>query len=225
MTNPVTSGYGAGSTYTSASAATRGPGGAMGKDEFLQLLVAQLKNQDPLNPADGQEFAAQLAQFSSVEQLMSINETLAGQSGSSGALLGAMNANAALSTIGRTVVAAGDFLVATEAQPAEATFDVGTGGGNAVLTVKDASGNVVATRELGHVAEGRHTVAFTGGDALQPGEYNYSVSVKDADGNAVSVQTYTTARISGVSTDASGVTLTSGTLAIPFGSIIEVRAD
>jgi flagellar hook assembly protein FlgD len=50
---------------------------AMGKDQFLQLLVAQMKNQDPLNPANGQEMAAQLAQFSSVEQLQNANDTLA----------------------------------------------------------------------------------------------------------------------------------------------------
>ena len=51
--------------------------GEMGKDAFLQLLVAQLKNQDPLSPSDGKEMAAQLAQFSSVEQLVSVNDTLA----------------------------------------------------------------------------------------------------------------------------------------------------
>ena len=49
--------------------------GDMGKDSFLQLLVAQLKNQDPLSPSDGKEMAAQLAQFSSVEQLVSANDT------------------------------------------------------------------------------------------------------------------------------------------------------
>ena len=52
------------------------PKGAMGKDAFLKLLVAQLKNQDPLSPSDGKEMAAQLAQFSSVEQLVSMNDTL-----------------------------------------------------------------------------------------------------------------------------------------------------
>ena len=50
---------------------------SLGKDEFLKLLVAQMKNQDPLNPMDGQQMAAQLAQFSSVEQLVTANDTLA----------------------------------------------------------------------------------------------------------------------------------------------------
>ena len=53
------------------------PKGALGKDEFLKMLVAQMQNQDPLSPMDGQQMAAQLAQFSSVEQLISANDTLA----------------------------------------------------------------------------------------------------------------------------------------------------
>jgi flagellar basal-body rod modification protein FlgD len=52
------------------------PGGAMGKNEFVKLLVAQMQNQDPLNPMDGKELAVQLAQFSSVEQLININTKL-----------------------------------------------------------------------------------------------------------------------------------------------------
>ncbi len=52
------------------------PGGAMGKDQFLQLLVAQMKNQDPESPMDGTQMAAQLAQFSTVEQLQNANDTL-----------------------------------------------------------------------------------------------------------------------------------------------------
>jgi len=51
-------------------------GGAMGRDEFVKLLVAQMSNQDPLNPMDGKELATQLAQFSSVEQLLNVNSKL-----------------------------------------------------------------------------------------------------------------------------------------------------
>ena len=50
-----------------------GPGGKLGKQEFLQLLTTQLRYQDPMNPMEGQDMAAQLAQFSSVEQLVELN--------------------------------------------------------------------------------------------------------------------------------------------------------
>ena len=58
------------------NAITNAAGGAMGKDQFVHLLVTQMKNQDPLNPMDGKDLAAQLAQFSSVEQLINANTTL-----------------------------------------------------------------------------------------------------------------------------------------------------
>ena len=54
-------------------------GQTLGQEDFLLMLVTQLNNQDPLNPMEGSEFAAQLAQFTSVEQLLSLNKTLSGQ--------------------------------------------------------------------------------------------------------------------------------------------------
>ena len=64
------------SAATTSDAITNAAGGAMGKNEFVKLLVTQMKNQDPLNPMDGKDLAAQLAQFSSVEQLINANSTL-----------------------------------------------------------------------------------------------------------------------------------------------------
>jgi flagellar basal-body rod modification protein FlgD len=59
-----------------SNAITNAAGGSMGKDQFVQLLITQMKNQDPMNPMDGKDLAAQLAQFSSVEQLININAKL-----------------------------------------------------------------------------------------------------------------------------------------------------
>ncbi len=55
----------------------------LGKTDFLNLLVAQLKNQDPMNPMNGQDFIAQLATFSSLEQLISINDGVTELAGNS----------------------------------------------------------------------------------------------------------------------------------------------
>jgi flagellar basal-body rod modification protein FlgD len=75
-TTPPAPVIGSAAPTTGAPSVLAGAGGKMGKDEFLQLLVAQMKHQDPLNPMDGQQMAAQLAQFSSVEQLVSANDQL-----------------------------------------------------------------------------------------------------------------------------------------------------
>jgi len=69
-----------GSTATS-------PGGALGKNAFLKMLITQLKNQDPLNPMQGDQMASQLAQFSSLEQLTSLNQTLSGEKDAQGLVL------------------------------------------------------------------------------------------------------------------------------------------
>lgn len=60
-----------------AAGAANNPSKALGKDAFLNLLVTQLQHQDPTQPQDDSQFAAQLAQFSSLEQLQQMNQTLA----------------------------------------------------------------------------------------------------------------------------------------------------
>jgi len=66
----------ASSLTTKSSTAGNTAASQVGEDTFLKLLVEQLKNQDPLNPQDGAQFVAQLAQFNSVEQLIGINNKL-----------------------------------------------------------------------------------------------------------------------------------------------------
>lgn len=73
-TSVPTSGTSTGNS--TSSPLTQGAGGALGKDEFVKLLVTELKNQDPLSPMDGKDLAVQLAQFSSVEQLVNMNTKL-----------------------------------------------------------------------------------------------------------------------------------------------------
>lgn len=78
---------------------TKSSSASVSKDEFLSLLVTQLRNQDPLNPTDQKEMLSQLAQFSSLEQMQSLNQTLTASSN-----LGQIAQSAAL--IGKTVATA-----------------------------------------------------------------------------------------------------------------------
>jgi len=202
-------------------------GGVMGKDDFLKMLVAQLKHQDPMNPMEGQEFAAQLAQFSSVEQLVQLNQQYETQAESTAALAESLANNGALSTIGRTVLAVGDAVEvpAENAADAQVTFGVGDAGGRATLVIHDAEGNEVGTRALGFVGAGKQSAAL--GDAasgLEPGVYRYAVKVTDAKGAEVPVTTFVSGTVDGVRYSSNGAQLTAGGLTIGVGTIVQVGA-
>src|SRR5690606_15024236 len=163
----------------------------MGKEEFLKLFVAQMKNQDPLNPMQGEELAAQLAQFSSVEQLINLNQQLEAQSSSSAAMIQTLQNGSAANLIGREVFAAGDAVVVPENGSAAVTVSVANAGGAGVLHVYDLAGKEVGTRDLGLIPGGRQTIELgSAADGLAAGGYTYSVKVVDAAGATVPVQTY-----------------------------------
>lgn len=197
----------------------------MGKDEFLKLLVAQLRNQDPLNPMDGQEFAAQLAQFSSVEQLMAMNVRLAQQEAFDEAMAQALNSSAAMGAIGHDVLAVGDQVQVSDTG-GRVAVDIGADGGSARLRLYDESGKEVGSRDAGHLAGGRHTLELgSAGAGLEPGRYTYVVEVTDAAGNPVDVTTYTVGRVDGVRYSEEGPLLVSGLLEIPLGRVLEVSTE
>lgn len=216
-----------GSTASAAAAAgKKAPvfaGGNLGKDEFLKLLVAQLKNQDPMNPQNGQEMAAQLAHFSSVEQLTQINETLTAQGAAFDGVIAEMQATGAQSLLGKKVLAATDQVVVREGEDTAAMVAVGGKGGVATLKVFDSAGNQVASRPLGPLSAGQHALDF---DALVPdlasGQYRYAVDVVDSSGGRVPTETYTTGKVEGIRYTGSGPYLSADGLFIPFSAVVEV---
>lgn len=226
---PVNTGF-AGAATPSGDA-DRTPGGKMGKMEFLKLLTAQLANQDPMNPMDGKEMAADLAQFSGLEQLLNINAALDAQQGQFGQLALAMNNTAALGAVGRDVVIDSDkVLLSADAQGAvtgKVMADIGTSGVGR-LTLFDKSGKEVGSRSLGYVGVGGMQ-AFdvgTAGDSLPAGAYSFRIDVTDpASGKDVPQQTYTVGRIDGLTYGADGsALLTMGPLAIAYGAIVKILA-
>lgn len=213
----------AGSMAGAAAGAASKPNGAMGKEEFLKLFVAQMKNQDPLNPMEGQELAAQLAQFSSVEQLINLNQQLETQSSASAAMIQTLQNGSAANFIGRDVFADGNAVVIPESGSASVTVDVANAGGVGVLRVFDLTGREVGTRQLGTVAGGRQTIELgAAAQGLVAGGYTYSVEIVDGEGASVPVQTYSRGTVDGIRFHADGPYLTSGPMMIPLGSVVEV---
>ena len=208
---------------TATAAAPKAAGGAMGKEEFLKLFVAQMKNQDPMNPMQGEELAAQLAQFSSVEQLINLNQQLEAQAGSSASMIAALQNGSAANLLGREVFADGDAVVIPADGKASVTVDVANAGGAAVLRIFDLSGNEVGTRDLGTISGGRQTIEVgAAAEGLAAGGYTYAVEVTDGTGGRVPVQTYSHGTVDGIRYHADGPYLTSGPLMIPLGSVVEV---
>jgi flagellar basal-body rod modification protein FlgD len=202
------------------------PGGILNKDDFLQLLVTQMRHQDPMNPMDSDEFAAQLAQFSSLEQLINVNERLEGQEASSEAMAAALNQVAALNVIGREALTVGNGLSIT-GDPAQAvTVGVSGSGGTATLKIYDLNGNEVGSGPVGPVNGGRQEIPLDKlGSMLPAGDYRYAVEVEDTAGNPVEVQNFQRVRIDGVRYGPGGTVLVSGDLEIPLGDIVEVLAQ
>lgn len=203
--------------------APEAPGGKLGKDEFLKLLVAQLRNQDPVNPSRPEEFAAQLAQFSSLEQLIQVNENLSAQAGANAAMATALSNSAAVGVLGKTVLAVGDTVDLGGDGPASVTVGVEGSGGSATLTILDENGREVGSREVGAIGGGRQEIDLgSAADGLPPGRYQYRVTVTDADGAPVRVQTFTRALVDGLRYGPHGPTLTSGSLEIPLADVVEI---
>ncbi|MEQ8861284.1 MAG: flagellar hook assembly protein FlgD [Pseudomonadales bacterium] len=121
----------------------------LGKNQFLELMIAQFNNQDPLEPAKNEDFIAQLAQFSSLEGIQNLNATVE----SMAAALRSSTTLQAASMVGRSVVApAGQALMEGQGLGGNVVNDQGTA--DIVVEITDAGGALVQRLELGPHAEG-----------------------------------------------------------------------
>jgi flagellar basal-body rod modification protein FlgD len=211
-------------TDTSIASQVAGPGGPLGKDQFLKLLIAQLQNQDPMNPMQGDQMASELAQFSSLEQLQEINTTLTGQQSAAGSLLGAVQAGAAINTIGHTVVAAGNQVqVGGTNGQTSVTASLSGAAASGTLHIFNSAGAEVGTETLGSLPAGKQSIDITAATkGLPAGSYTYSIDAKDGSGAAITVQTYTTGKVDGISSGQNGITLTIGGMSVPYANVIQI---
>jgi flagellar basal-body rod modification protein FlgD len=154
----------------------------LGKNEFLELLVAQLNNQNPLEPQGNGEFIAQLAQFSQVEGIEKLN-------GSMGSLLAGYQSSQALqasSMVGSKVIVPTDKAVVDTSESFKASLVLPVSSSNVYVNVYDQAGATVSRVNLGAQEAGNVSFIWDGKDAsgniLPPGTYKFEGQASYADG-------------------------------------------
>jgi flagellar basal-body rod modification protein FlgD len=195
----------------------------MNKDDFLKLFVAQLQNQDPLNPMDSTQFVTQLAQMTQVEQAYNTNSNLQNILTS----LGDNTYMSSVSFIGKTVSAAGSQVSLADGGQPTLNYSIAQAANQVEIDIYDANGNVVRTLTQGQTAAGNQNITWDGKDssnnALPAGAYTFAVKCADASGNSFSGTPMIKGTVTGVKLDGSTPVLTVNGTDIPLSNVTTVE--
>ena len=212
-TNPITTG---------PSQASLGPSKELGRDAFLNLLITQLQNQDPLNPTDSTEFTAQLAQFSSLEQLGNVNDNIK-------QLLNfqaSSNNSQAVALIGKGITASGNSLDLAQDRPVGCDFKLDRNADVVAVSIYDRSGGFVNSFEGRNLTAGKHTLDWDGidqnGNPAAPGNYTFEVMAADANGASIETTTFFSGKVDKVIFEDNTTYLISGDQRVALGDVVEI---
>ena len=199
--------------------------GELGKDDFLNLLVTQLQNQDPLEPSEATDFTAQLAQFSSLEELMNIGK------GISNLMMyeESMNNANAVTLIGKEVKALGGTIQITDDSVSGAYFELPDDAESVTVCIYDKDHNLVKKLDLGPQTKGEHEINWDGlgekGNALPDGTYTVEIDAFDADDNPIEVTRYIFGKVEGVLFEEGLTWLLLGKRQIALSDIVSVKNE
>jgi flagellar basal-body rod modification protein FlgD len=201
----------------------------MGKDEFLKLLTTQLRFQDPLSPEDPKDFVAQLAQFSSLEQLVNVNDSIEALTDLQKSSNTAMQQVQALSMLGKTVMCQGDSLTVSSGVASPGGFKLAQAAEEVTVGIYDSGGNLVRTLTLGSLSGGEHTLSWDSkdnqGNLVADGTYSFLIAAKDANGQPVTVTSYIEGKVDGIEQVISTVMLRIGDRLVSLDDIISVTDE
>jgi flagellar basal-body rod modification protein FlgD len=194
----------------------------MGKDDFLMLLVTELQNQDPLEPMDNSDFVAQLAQFSSLEQLTNANKNLEvlQMYGNS------LNNAQAVGMIGKNIMASGNTTELEEGADAAVEFNLPANAADVSIDIFNAGGSFVTTLQAGAMGAGHHSMTWNGtnsdAESVPAGIYMFEVHAVDENDVPLETGTYTEGLVTGVTYRKGTPYLVTGENLVPLAAVREV---
>lgn len=193
----------------SAPVATADTSQQMNQADFLQLMTAQLKNQDPFAPVDNTQMVAQMAQLSQSSGIAEMNTTLKAIAGR----LGATSTADMMSWIGRTVQVAGDKAYPSTDGSLSGSVDLGADAANVSVTIENANGQVLKTVDLGAQTKGTLDFEWDGttdsGDAAGAGPFTIKASARGADGKPITATPLVWAPVTSVTAGSDGTPMLS----------------
>ena len=190
----------------------------LGKDDFLQMLVTQLKNQDPLNPMDGTDFVAQLATFSSLEQLTNMNSQL----GQLGVYQATMTNTQAVNLLGKEVTVNQSNGFQVSGSTADFSYNLAQPAESVSIAIYDSLGREVDRMETGKQGSGLQTMTWTRGNNVD-GLYSYGVEAYDINGNRIPVETTMTGKVTAVQYRDNAIYLTINGREVTFNQVMAVK--
>jgi len=211
---------------TSSSSSSSLTNATMDKEDFLKLLTTQLQYQNPLNPQDPSEFVAQLAQFTSLEQLINLNTKLEEYSTIAKSMQTSMQLSQGLELLGKEVKAQGNSFAVSSGEAKDLAFILGGAASSTTVSIYNSSGTLVRTIDMGSQSAGEVSVSWDGkdnsGNTVADGTYYYEVAATDAKGNTVETATYVTGKVEQVLQDSSTVYLKINGRLVTMDSILSI---
>jgi flagellar basal-body rod modification protein FlgD len=199
--------------------------GSLGKDDFLKLMIQQLKNQDPLNPLDGTEYASQLAQFSSLEQLTNLNSSITKSMDINYMLTQSINNTMVATLIGKEVKIDGNNISAVGQEKIDLGYNLPTQAKSVTVKIMDSNGTVVKMID-GSVEAGTCKVSWdlydNNGIKVRNGEYTFEVEAYNMAGEKMTIPTYKVGLIDGVRFSDKGSMLLVGGAEYSISDILEI---
>ena len=195
----------------------------MDKDAFFKLMLAQLKNQDPMNPLKNHEMAAQLAQFSSLEQMTNMNTTLSKIEGKNSQPENFQ----ALNLIGKTVTGDASRVVRSQFDKEhDFNFSLPQQASEANVKLLNSKGDLIREFKLSNLKAGANKVSWNGnndgGDKQPPGEYIFQIEARSTQGQKMQVNTEFKGEVSGLSFAAEGPVLQVGSQSIKMRDVRQI---